>query len=90
MSIINIAKTEIGYTETGSNDTKYGKWYGLNNNPWCAMFVSWCFNQAGLSSKIAAQTAKGFASCNAGLKWFVSKGKSVLSIIRIQISTFLE
>jgi cell wall-associated NlpC family hydrolase len=77
MSIVEIAKAEIGYTETGNNDTKYGKWYKLNNNPWCAMFVSWCFNQAGLSKKVAAQNAKGFASCAAGLKWFTDKNKII-------------
>ena len=78
MSVIEIAKAEIGYTEEGkSNDTKYGKWYGLNNNPWCAMFVSWCFDKAGLSKKIAAQNPKGFASCAAGLKWFTKKNKIV-------------
>ena len=78
MSVVEIAKAEIGYTEEGnSNDTKYGKWYGLNNNPWCAMFVSWCFDKAGLSKKIAAQNDKGFASCAAGLKWFTDKNKII-------------
>ena len=78
MSVVEIAKAEIGYTEEGkSNDTKYGKWYGLNNNPWCAMFVSWCFDKAGLSKKIAAQNPKGFASCAAGLKWFTDKNKII-------------
>ena len=75
MSVLNVAKAEIGYTEKGSNDTKYGKWYGLNNNPWCAMFVSWCFDQVGEVKKVAAQNAKGFASCAAGLKWFTDKNK---------------
>lgn len=77
MNVVDIAKSQLGYQETGNNDSMYGKWYGLNNNPWCAMFVSWCFNQAGLASKIAAQTAKGFASCNAGLKWFINHNKTV-------------
>jgi len=78
MSVVDIAKAEIGYTEEGkSNDTKYGKWYGLNNNPWCAMFVSWCFDKAGLGKKVAAQNDKGFASCAAGLKWFTDKNKII-------------
>jgi cell wall-associated NlpC family hydrolase len=77
MIVIDAAKNEIGYQETGNNDTKYGKWYGLNNQPWCAMFVSWCFAQADLSELVAAQTKKGFASCDAGLKWFSKKGKIV-------------
>jgi cell wall-associated NlpC family hydrolase len=77
MSLLDIAKAEIGTTEVPTNKTKYGKWYGLDGQPWCAMFVSWCFNQVGLSKSIAAQNAKGFASCDAGLKWFVKKNKVV-------------
>lgn len=77
MTVAFIARQQIGYKETGNNDTKFGKWYGLNNNPWCAMFVSWCFNEAGLGASIAAQTKKGFASCDAGLKWFTKKNKLV-------------
>ena len=41
------------------------------------MFVSWCYDQAGSVSKVAAQTKKGFASCDAGLKWFTKKNKIV-------------
>jgi hypothetical protein len=78
MSVVDIAKQEIGFQEGANNDTKFGKWYGLNNQPWCAMFVSWCFVQAGLGAKIAASTKKGFASCDAGLKWFAKKNKLVL------------
>ena len=77
MSVVDIAKSQLNYRETGNNDTIYGKWFGLNNQPWCAMFVSWCYDQAGLVSKVAAQTKKGFASCDAGLKWFTKKNKIV-------------
>jgi len=77
MIVIDTAKAELGYQELGNNDTKYGKWYGLNNQPWCAMFVSWCFSQAALPHLVAAQTKKGFASCDAGLKWFSKRGKIV-------------
>jgi hypothetical protein len=27
----------------GSNTTKFGEWYGANQQPWCACFVSYCF-----------------------------------------------
>ncbi len=71
--VVDIAKSQIGYKEGPNNNTMYGKWFGLNNQPWCAIFVSWCFDQAGLVSKVAAQTKKGFASCDAGLKWFTKE-----------------
>ena len=77
MSILEVAKQELGYEESGNNNTKYGKWFGLNNQPWCAIFVSWCYDQAGLVKSVTAQTKKGFASCDVGLKWFAKQGKIV-------------
>lgn len=77
MSVVGIASSQIGYTETGNNSTMYGKWYGLDKQPWCAIFVSWCFDQAGLGKNIVAQNKKGFASCDAGLKWFAKRNKLV-------------
>ena len=76
-NVVEVAKAEIGTTEFANNDNKYGKWYGLNNKPWCAMFVSWCFDKAGLGAKVSAQSDKGFAGCNAGLIWFAAKNKLV-------------
>jgi hypothetical protein len=67
----------LQYEEGPNNNTKYGKWYGLNNQPWCAMFVSWIYYKVGASKKIAASNSKGFASCDAGLKWFTAKHKLV-------------
>lgn len=46
VDIVSIAKTQVGYMEGDNNDTKYGTWYGLPNQPWCAMFVSWCAREA--------------------------------------------
>lgn len=66
-----------GYKEGPNNDTEFGKWYGLNHQPWCAMFVSKCFDEAGLSKLVAASTKKGFASCNAGYQWFAKHGQIV-------------
>ena len=76
-TLIEIAKAEIGYTETGNNDTKYGDWYELNNQAWCAMFVSWCFDKAGLGGKVRSQSKKGFASCAHGLKFFAENNKLI-------------
>ena len=50
--IIAIAEKEIGYKEYQGNNNKYGVWYGLNNQPWCDIFVSWCAAQAGLQNII--------------------------------------
>ena len=45
---VSVAESQIGYHEGSNNNTKYGAWYGLNYNPWCAMFVSWCAGQVGI------------------------------------------
>jgi CHAP domain len=39
------ALTHVGYAESpaNSNNTKFGEWYGMNYQPWCAMFVTHCF-----------------------------------------------
>ena len=67
---LNVAISQIGYVEGKNNKTKYGAWYGLDNNPWCAMFISWCANNAGiLGTKIPK-----YASCTTGFNWFKRKG----------------
>jgi cell wall-associated NlpC family hydrolase len=77
IDVVAIAKSQLGYKEGTNNDTMYGKWYGLNYQPWCAMFVSWCFDQAGQVKLVAASSKKGFASCDAGLKWFIKYDHTV-------------
>jgi hypothetical protein len=48
---LNRATTQLGVKEnpTGSNNNKYGEWYGMNYEPWCAMFCTWCFEMEGAS-----------------------------------------
>lgn len=70
--IVDIALSQLGYTEGPNNDTIYGDWYGLPNQPWCAMFVSWCADQANIPQDII----EPFASCTTGYRWFESLGES--------------
>lgn len=46
---LGIARTHIGEKEqpAGSNKQEFGVWYGLNAEPWCAMFISYCYAKAG-------------------------------------------
>jgi CHAP domain len=39
------AKTFDGYKESppGTNGNMFGSWYGMNYEPWCAMFVTYCY-----------------------------------------------
>ena len=39
------ALRHVGVKESppGSNRTMFGRWYGVDGVPWCAIFVSYCF-----------------------------------------------
>ena len=81
--IIEVALAEVGYLEkatnaqldsktanAGSNNyTKYGKWYGMNGQPWCDMFVSWCAAQAGEADAVGK-----YAYVPSHQNFFASKG----------------
>ena len=64
--VLNIACGQLVVTESpaGSNRTKYGKWMGLDGQPWCMSFVQWCFAQAG--TPLPHKTG----SCSALLNWY--------------------
>lgn len=69
--IVGVAQTQVGYSEGYNSYTKYGDWYGLPNSDWCAMFVSWCANQAGVDNSVFPS----FALCSAGCDWFIKQGR---------------
>lgn len=58
-SVLDVARGELGYDRFSDPEhgTKYGRWYaeghgayfGTTGVPYCAMFTSWCFAQAGAS-----------------------------------------
>jgi CHAP domain len=75
--VLNVARSQIGFYEGANNESPYGIWYGIPNAPYCAMGISWCFAQVGLSHLIAAQTPKGFSYNPAALPWFQRQGMVV-------------
>lgn len=68
--IVNKAKSYLGYTEGPNNDTIFGDWYGLPNQPWCAMFVSYVLNEC----EVSQETVPKFASCTTGFNKFKEMG----------------
>lgn len=71
LDIVSVAQTQVGYSEGSNSYTKYGDWYGLPNSDWCAMFVSWCADQAGIDQS----TFQKFALCSSGCDYFMSLGE---------------
>ncbi len=78
--IIKIAKAEIGVKEKAYNNVKYNTWYygkpvSTSNNSssqyaWCAVFISWCADQAGIPESVIPKTAGASTYYN----WFKSRG----------------
>lgn len=64
-AIIEVAKKEIGTIEgPKDNETKYGKWSGVNFQPWCQSFVSWTAFTSGLDPKKYPKTASTVAAAD--------------------------
>lgn len=81
--IVSIAQSQLGYQEGGSpnqlsgqiyggvNHTEYGAWYGAQDM-WCAMFVSWCADLAGVSTDVIPS----HSFTPNGLQWFANRGQA--------------
>lgn len=75
--IISTAKSQIGTCEPDGDD-KYIKIYNEATGStfgmdvaWCAIFVTWVMIVCGIAKDVVSR----FASCTAGMKWFIKKGK---------------
>jgi hypothetical protein len=75
-TLMELCEDSVGYTEGANNNTTFGKWYGLNNQPWCAMSASKMYFDAGIIASVA-DTKKGFASCDAWLKYLTKNNQIV-------------
>lgn len=72
VDFVNIAASQIGVKESpaNSNNVKYGIWYGMNYEPWCDMFVSWCGNSIN-----ALDVVGKFAYCPYHVSYFKNLGR---------------
>lgn len=67
--IVAIAKSQIG----NIGGETYWRWYGFTSRvEWCACFVSWCANEAGL---IEQGLVPKFSYCPDGVNWFKENGQ---------------
>jgi hypothetical protein len=83
--LVDTATYYIGYLEKASNYkledftanassanyTLFGQWYGINPGAWCAMFVSYCADKAGIPAGVIPR----FADCNDGVEGFQKLGR---------------
>ena len=67
--LVAIAQSQIG-NEGGET---YWRWYGFDSHvDWCAIFVSWCADQAGM---LETDSLPKYAVCDEGIRWFIKKGQ---------------
>lgn len=69
--VLRVARRQLGTTETGfNNDVKYARWFGMNFQPWCDMFVTWVLERAGNPDGYrSAYTPGGAAFWKARNRW---------------------
>ena len=82
-TVVAAAKSQIGYKEGANKDNKFGVWYGMNHQSWCAMFVSWCFAEGK-----SLPALEKFSYCPALESWAHSKGM-IVPISHIQAGDVL-
>ena len=65
-ALVDLVKSQVGNV----GGAPYWSWYGFDSRvAWCACFVSWCYNRAGVSEP-------RFAACQSqGIPWFTSHGQ---------------
>lgn len=75
--VLEVARGELGYTETPVNRTKYWQDYdpAYQGQPWCVAFLWWCFAQAG--ERMAFFGGGKTASCSMLLRWYKEQGLTV-------------
>lgn len=68
-SVLEAAQSQIGQHNDKDGSNKYNRWYyGYPSKaPWCAVFISWCFDQAGIYSRLSGLDNK--AGCDPFMRW---------------------
>jgi peptidoglycan hydrolase-like protein with peptidoglycan-binding domain len=77
-SIVETAASQNGIKESpvNTNKTKYGKWYGLDGEKWCCIFVSWVYDQAGHHLE-KIDNVNGYQSCQSGFNFWKAHNRIV-------------
>ena len=87
--IVNTAKSQIGTCEPDGDDKYINVYNGLTGAKfgmdvaWCAIFVTWVMYMCGVAKDVVTR----FASCTAGMKWFIKQGRWKSKSLRRYIHT---
>lgn len=72
---IKEAESHLGFREGPNNANPFGVHYGIPNQPWCALFVSFCLQASGHPLPVMqAGMADGYAGVWIGMEWAKANG----------------
>lgn len=74
-TIIYAAAIQVGTKENPphSGVTKYGDWFGIKGEQWCALFVSWVYLKAGYPLG-NIDINNGYRNCQSGYEYWSKTG----------------
>lgn len=93
LSVVEVARSQIGVHESpsGSNNVKYNTWfYGRKvsgeDYSWCATFLDWCFEKAGVGKLYPHNANAAYGQddivSRCGGKWILKQNKSLEQRLR--------
>ena len=83
---VNIAMQDLGYKESpaNSNTTKFGKWIGLQGQPWCMSAVQYWANNAGVQLPLKTGSCKTLMDAAKRVGQWVTSGYKTGDILIFQ------
>ncbi|MBR3429921.1 MAG: peptidoglycan-binding protein [Clostridia bacterium] len=78
--LLEIASSEVGYSEGEHGWTKYGEWVGDPYCQWCAEFLGWCVDQVDqrYGTSLLNSVYPLYSGSNEGRAWFIRAGRYVI------------
>ena len=83
---VNVAMQDLGYKESpaGSNMTKFGKWIGLQGQPWCMSAVQYWASNAGVQLPLKTGSCKTLMDAAKRVGKWVTSGYKTGDILIFQ------
>lgn len=77
--LLEIAGSEVGYTEGAHGYSKYGEYWGDAYAQWCAEFLCWCVDQVDQQhgTELLKAVYPLYSGQNTGMRWFIKQGRWV-------------
>ncbi len=77
--LLEIAGSEVGYTEGSRGYTKYGEHWGNPYAQWCAEYLCWCVDQVDQThgTQLLQQVYPLYSGQNTGMRWFIRQGRFI-------------